>query len=92
MDHFELVSEYKPTGDQPQAINELANMMDIPVTQVISTCMSVGIMVSINQRLDAETTFVNSFPRSNRLASFPNTETMRCALWLLVTSTASFHM
>ena len=37
------------------AANELANMMDIPVTQVISTCMSVGIMVSINQRLDAET-------------------------------------
>ena len=35
--------------------NELANMMDIPVTQVISTCMSVGSMVSINQRLDAET-------------------------------------
>ncbi len=35
--------------------NELANMMDVSVTQVISTCMSVGIMVSINQRLDAET-------------------------------------
>ena len=35
--------------------NELANMMDISVTQVISTYMSVGIMVSINQRLDAET-------------------------------------
>ena len=35
--------------------NELASMMDVPVTQVISTCMSVGIMVSINQRLDAET-------------------------------------
>lgn len=35
--------------------NELASMMDIPVTQVIGTCMSVGIMVSINQRLDAET-------------------------------------
>lgn len=34
--------------------NELASMMDISVTQVISTCMSVGIMVSINQRLDAE--------------------------------------
>ena len=33
--------------------NELANMMNVPVTQVISTCMSVGIMVSINQRLDA---------------------------------------
>ncbi|HJA84957.1 MAG TPA: translation initiation factor IF-2 [Candidatus Bacteroides avicola] len=35
--------------------NELASMMNVPVTQVISTCMSVGIMVSINQRLDAET-------------------------------------
>ena len=35
--------------------NELANMMNIQVTQVIATCMSVGIMVSINQRLDAET-------------------------------------
>ena len=35
--------------------NELASMMDIPVTQVIGTCMSIGIMVSINQRLDAET-------------------------------------
>lgn len=35
--------------------NELASMMDIPVTQVIATCMSIGIMISINQRLDAET-------------------------------------
>ena len=35
--------------------NELANMMDVPVTQVISTCMSLGMFVSINQRLDAET-------------------------------------
>lgn len=35
--------------------NDLANMMDVPVTQVIGTCMSIGIMVSINQRLDAET-------------------------------------
>ena len=35
--------------------NELANMMNVPVTEVISTCMSIGIMVSINQRLDAET-------------------------------------
>ena len=35
--------------------NELASMMDIPVTQVIATCMSIGIMVSINHRLDAET-------------------------------------
>ena len=35
--------------------NDLANMMDVPVTKVIGTCMSIGIMVSINQRLDAET-------------------------------------
>jgi translation initiation factor IF-2 len=35
--------------------NELAAMMDIPVTQVIGTCMSIGMMVSINQRMDAET-------------------------------------
>ena len=35
--------------------NELATMMNTPVTQIISTCMSVGIFVSINQRLDAET-------------------------------------
>ena len=35
--------------------NELANMMQVPVTKVIGTCMSIGIMVSINQRMDAET-------------------------------------
>ena len=35
--------------------NELASMMDVPVTKVIATCMSIGIMVSIYQRLDAET-------------------------------------
>ncbi len=35
--------------------NELANMMDVPVTKVIGTCMSLGMFVSINQRLDAET-------------------------------------
>ena len=35
--------------------NELATMMDVPVTKVIGTCMSIGMMVSINQRLDAET-------------------------------------
>jgi len=35
--------------------NELALMLDVPVTQVISTCMSLGMFVSINQRLDAET-------------------------------------
>ena len=36
-------------------VSELANMMNVSVNQVIGTCMSVGIMVSINQRLDAET-------------------------------------
>lgn len=35
--------------------NELALMLDVPVTQIISTCMSLGMFVSINQRLDAET-------------------------------------
>ena len=36
-------------------VSDLATMMDIPVTKVIGTLMSVGIMASINQRLDAET-------------------------------------
>ena len=36
-------------------VSELANMMNVPVNKVIGTLMSVGIMVSINQRLDAET-------------------------------------
>lgn len=35
--------------------NELATMMDLPVTKVIGACMSIGLFVSINQRLDAET-------------------------------------
>ncbi|HZL10450.1 MAG TPA: translation initiation factor IF-2 [Prolixibacteraceae bacterium] len=37
------------------SVNELATMMDVTVTSVISTCMSLGLFVSINQRLDAET-------------------------------------
>mgnify|MGYP003616565519 CR=1 FL=1 len=36
-------------------VNELATMMNVPVTQIISTCMSIGMMVTMNQRLDAET-------------------------------------
>lgn len=36
------------------SVNELAGMMNIPVTQVIETCMNMGLMVSINMRLDAE--------------------------------------
>ncbi|MDE5551623.1 MAG: translation initiation factor IF-2 N-terminal domain-containing protein, partial [Muribaculaceae bacterium] len=35
--------------------NDLANMMNVPINQVIGTCMNLGLMVSINQRLDAET-------------------------------------
>lgn len=35
--------------------SELAKMLNVPVTQIIATCMSLGIIVSINQRLDAET-------------------------------------
>ncbi|MBP7508978.1 MAG: translation initiation factor IF-2 [Prolixibacteraceae bacterium] len=37
------------------SVNELANMMNVTATQVISTCMALGLFVSINQRLDAET-------------------------------------
>ncbi len=35
--------------------NDLASLMDVPVNNVIATCMNIGVMVSINQRLDAET-------------------------------------
>ena len=35
--------------------NDLANLMEVPINQIIATCMSLGMMVSINQRLDAET-------------------------------------
>ncbi|MCA1746327.1 MAG: translation initiation factor IF-2 N-terminal domain-containing protein, partial [Bacteroidales bacterium] len=37
------------------SVSELASMMDVPPTEVIQTCMSLGLFVSINQRLDAET-------------------------------------
>jgi translation initiation factor IF-2 len=37
------------------SVNELASLMDVQVTQVIATCMAMGLFVSINQRLDAET-------------------------------------
>jgi translation initiation factor IF-2 len=39
-------------------VSELATMMNVPVTKVIGTCMSLGLMVSINQRLDAETIYI----------------------------------
>ncbi|NPD47819.1 MULTISPECIES: translation initiation factor IF-2 [unclassified Lentimicrobium] len=35
--------------------NDLSNMIDVPVTKIIATCMGIGLFVSINQRLDAET-------------------------------------
>jgi len=38
--------------------NEIANLMNVPVNQIISTCLSLGLFVSINQRLDAETIVV----------------------------------
>jgi translation initiation factor IF-2 len=37
------------------SVSELANMMDVPVNEIIQTCMNMGLFVSINQRLDAET-------------------------------------
>ncbi len=37
------------------AVNELANLMDVPVSDVIAKCIALGLMVSINQRLDVET-------------------------------------
>lgn len=36
------------------SVTELASLMDVPVTEVITTCMNLGVIVSINQRLDAE--------------------------------------
>ena len=36
-------------------VGEIASLMDVPITKVIGTCMSLGIMVTMNQRLDAET-------------------------------------
>ena len=36
-------------------VNDLALMMDVPINKIIATCMNIGVMVSINQRLDAET-------------------------------------
>jgi len=63
-DHYQARSFERERQEQEDKIlkvtefltaNDLAKMMDVSVTQVISTCFSLGIMVSINQRLDAET-------------------------------------
>lgn len=55
MEEMEMESSHILKLTEFVTANELATMMNIPVTQVISTCMSIGMMVSINQRLDAET-------------------------------------
>ena len=55
-DHEELEKEKKILKvTEFVSVSELAAMMDVPATDVISTCMSLGLIVSINQRLDAET-------------------------------------
>ncbi|MEI7981134.1 MAG: translation initiation factor IF-2 [Bacteroidota bacterium] len=53
----ELVEEGKRVIKVTEFVtaNELASMLNVPVTEVISTCMALGMFVSINQRLDAET-------------------------------------
>jgi translation initiation factor IF-2 len=38
------------------SVSELANLMNVPVSDVITKCIELGLMVSINQRLDVETT------------------------------------
>ena len=53
-DEFGFKTEYV-SAEVQEAVSELASMMDVGVNQVIGTLMGVGIMVSINQRLDAET-------------------------------------
>jgi translation initiation factor IF-2 len=50
----ELLDSKKLKITEFVTVSELATMMDVPVTQVIGTCMGFGLMVSINQRLDAE--------------------------------------
>ncbi len=49
------LEENKITVTEFIAVNELANLMSVPVSEVISKCIELGLMVSINQRLDVET-------------------------------------
>lgn len=51
----EMQSEKKLRVTEFIAVNEVANLMGVPVSEVISKCIGLGIMVSINQRLDLET-------------------------------------
>ncbi len=59
--------------------NQLAQMMDVQVTQIISTCMSLGLFVSINQRLDAETISIvaEEFGYKVEFASAEDIETIK---------------
>lgn len=59
--------------------NQLAQMMNVQVTQVISTCMSLGLFVSINQRLDAETISIvaEEFGYKVEFASAEDIETIK---------------
>ncbi|MEZ4909773.1 MAG: translation initiation factor IF-2 [Saprospiraceae bacterium] len=50
----EIVGDGKLKLTEFVSVSELAGLLDVPVTQVITTCLSLGIIVSINQRLDAE--------------------------------------
>ncbi|MDI9341728.1 MAG: translation initiation factor IF-2 [Sediminibacterium sp.] len=59
--------------------NQMAQMMDVPVTKIISTCMSLGLFVSINQRLDAETISIvaEEFGYTVEFASAEDVETIK---------------
>ncbi|MBA2613275.1 MAG: translation initiation factor IF-2 [Bacteroidetes bacterium] len=59
--------------------NQLAQMMDVQVTKIISTCMSLGLFVSINQRLDAETISIvaEEFGYKIEFASAEDIETIK---------------
>ncbi len=59
--------------------NQMAQMMDVQVTQIISTCMSLGLFVSINQRLDAETIAIvaEEFGYTVEFASAEDIETIK---------------
>jgi len=59
--------------------NQMAQMMSVPVTQIISTCMSLGLFVSINQRLDAETISIvaEEFGYKVEFASAEDVETVK---------------
>jgi len=59
--------------------NQMAQMMNVPVTQIISTCMALGLFVSINQRLDAETISIvaEEFGYKVEFASAEDVETVK---------------